>query len=642
MLTGCATSVEDADTAASNGPNAATAVSHDVSRVGPASVPDPSTEVTIQAVRPIPAGGTQRFVAMVRYAKSRAVTWSLGEGDAGTIDKATGEYQAPIGGGRYHVTATSVEDPTAKATSEFVVSKVAVRIDPSEVSVAAGATYALHAMVENSASTAFTWSIDEGEDGGLINAKTGVYTAPRAPGVYHVVATSAVDETARAVTTVSVPFTPLAVTPMVATIAAGGTRVFSASIAAPHQDVSWRVAEASGGAISAAGVYTAPAGVNGVFHVIATSTHDASMTTTVPVLVGNVMPAVGNEGGPVAVHPKLVAVTFAGDALASDLETFAAAYGSSDAWTSQTAEYGVGAATTGTPVHVKESLPASMDNDAIQTWLANKLDGTHPEFGTATADSVYTIYIPQSTTVVTSFGSTCAPLGGYHTFATLKTGLMVPFTVVARCHGDDLDWVTQLTSHELVEAVTDPEVNWNQAFAFTDDSHAIWGLLHPEVGDMCEWDAVSSSTNVKPVGLGYQVQRTWSNAEAARGHEPCVPKIPGEVYFSAIPSLSESVSIGSGASAVGTQGMSIAVGHSKTFDVNLISDGPREAFNVYAWDMGAGTLKAHFDRTTGVSGDTLHLTITVLSRDKDYAGEPFEIIAFDGAERHSFYGFIGS
>ena len=121
-----------------------------------------------------------------------------------------------------------------------------------------------------------------------------------------------------------------------------------------------------------------------------------------------------------------------------------------------------------------------------------------------------------------------------------------------------------------------------------------------------------------------------------------MPGLDGEVYFNAIPSLDESVSIGSGASAIGTQGVSIAVGKSKTFDVSLISAGPRTAFNVYAWDMGAGNLKTKFDRTSGVSGDVLHLTITVLTANKSYAGEPFEIVAFDGSERHSFYGFVGN
>jgi hypothetical protein len=283
-----------------------------------------------------------------------------------------------------------------------------------------------------------------------------------------------------------------------------------------------------------------------------------------------------------------------------------------------------------------------MDNDALATWLADKLDGTHPELGTPSPDTIYTIYLPATTQVTTGFGKTCAPLGGYHSFTTLADGMLVPYAVVAHCRDNDLDWTTQLTSHELVEAATDPQVNWNQAYAFADDTHAIWGLLHPETADLCEWDSISSQTNVKPDSFGYQIQRTWSNAAAAAGHDPCVPGVPGQMYFRAIPKLDESVTMTAGGRSFSTSGVRVAVGHSKTIDVNLVSDGPRTKWNVVASDMGANALKLKFDRTTGMSGDTVHLTITVNAAGKSYGGTPFEIVAFDGEEAHTYLGFVAN
>src|SRR5713101_5816396 len=71
---------------------------------------------------------------------------------------------------------------------------VSVTISPNPVTLPAGGSQTFIATVNGSANTAVTWSLQEGAAGGTIT-NMGVYTAPRAPGTYHVVATSVADNT---------------------------------------------------------------------------------------------------------------------------------------------------------------------------------------------------------------------------------------------------------------------------------------------------------------------------------------------------------------------------------------------------------------------------------------------------------------
>jgi hypothetical protein len=60
-----------------------------------------------------------------------------------------------------------------------------------------GTSYAFSATVTGAAVATVTWSVLEGAAGGAIDP-TGLYTAPAAPGQYHVVATSTADPAASA------------------------------------------------------------------------------------------------------------------------------------------------------------------------------------------------------------------------------------------------------------------------------------------------------------------------------------------------------------------------------------------------------------------------------------------------------------
>ncbi len=184
---------------------------------------------------------------------------------------------------------TSSVDP-AGATA--AASNVAVQVQPSSARVAPGGSVSFAAAVTGTANTAVTWSIQEGAPGGSVNT-SGLYTAPVTAGAYHVVATSQADTTKSAAAAVTVtPVVAVAVSPHTATVAAGGSITFAATVSGTtNTAVVWSVQEASGcGSVTQAGVYTAP-GAAATCHVVATSSADgtksdvATVTVTVPVTV---------------------------------------------------------------------------------------------------------------------------------------------------------------------------------------------------------------------------------------------------------------------------------------------------------------------------------------------------------------------
>ncbi|MCX8131536.1 MAG: glycosyl hydrolase family 18 protein [Clostridia bacterium] len=88
---------------------------------------------------------------------------------------------------------------------------ISVTVSPTTVSLKAGESKQFTALVTNSTGTAVTWSVQEGASGGIVSS-SGMYTAPRTPGVYHVIAKSCTDPAKSATATVTVtsidPVTP--------------------------------------------------------------------------------------------------------------------------------------------------------------------------------------------------------------------------------------------------------------------------------------------------------------------------------------------------------------------------------------------------------------------------------------------------
>ncbi|HJW72529.1 MAG TPA: hypothetical protein VJ486_06695, partial [Geothrix sp.] len=117
-----------------------------------------------------------------------------------------------------------------------------VTITPSTATVTASTTRQFAATVANASPQTVTWSVQEGTAGGTIDSN-GLYTAPAAPGTYHVVATSTAVSTAAMTATITV-VAPPAITTFIAaknTLSTGHgtslTAVFSSGTASVNQGI---------------------------------------------------------------------------------------------------------------------------------------------------------------------------------------------------------------------------------------------------------------------------------------------------------------------------------------------------------------------------------------------------------------------
>ncbi len=268
--------------------------------------PPPVTSVTVApATAALLTGATQAFTASVTGGTSQAVTWSVQEGAAGGTVTADGRYTAPSTPGTYHVVATSQADPAKAGAAVVTVTAVGVSVSPATAALLTGRTQQFTAAVSGSADTAVAWSVQEGAAGGAVTA-AGLYTAPAAPGTYHVVATSHADPARAGAATVTVTQVAVAVAPGTATLATGRTQQFTATVTGTlDAGVAWSVLEgAAGGAVTSGGLYTAPGG-GGTFHVVATSLADPARSASATVTVVEVRVSVSPDTATLVVGDTL-------------------------------------------------------------------------------------------------------------------------------------------------------------------------------------------------------------------------------------------------------------------------------------------------------------------------------------------------
>jgi hypothetical protein len=245
---------------------------------------------------------TQQFTATVTGVSDTSVTWTVLETNGGSVT-AGGFYTAPTLPGVYHLEAKSRAVPAKTAIATITVDPILVAVTPAQVLVEIGSTQQFTATVTGAASTAVTWSIQEGVVCGAINA-SGLYTPPSTVGTCHVIATTVIGGvTASATVNVINPVTVL-ISPLNVTLSMNQLQQFSATVqGSTNQAVTWSVKEGGiGGTITAAGLYTAPTvAAQGVFHVVATPQANPAKAAEATVTV--------NPGIGVQVTPQLVTLT---------------------------------------------------------------------------------------------------------------------------------------------------------------------------------------------------------------------------------------------------------------------------------------------------------------------------------------------
>jgi hypothetical protein len=356
------------------------------------------------------------------------------------------------------------------------------------------------------------------------------------------------------------------------------------------------------------------------------------------------MPHVVNSGGPVLAHPRVLPIVFARDPYQNDIETFASTLGQTAYWAATASEYGVGPLTGAPVVVVPDAPPAAITDPQVAAWLSAKMAaGALP---LPDGSTIYSIYYPAQTVVTTGNGATsCAAFYGYHDEGTAPNGAPFPYAIMPRCHNawqTDLANLTDTSSHEFLEASTDPLTRTAKAYYEVDPDHYAWAIFASgpaEIGDMCS--NVVGAPYYAPQGFPYLVQRTWSNASAAAGHDPCVPALPGP-FVNAVPVLNDVVTIDTGAAKVTTRGARIPVGQTRTVEIDLYSDAPTsgpwkvQALDLAQLQMKAPSLNLALDRSTGQNGDKLSLSITPL-RQGTYGLEVFFLVSAVAAGREGLW-----
>ena len=349
-----------------------------------------------------------------------------------------------------------------------------------------------------------------------------------------------------------------------------------------------------------------------------------------------VLPQVVDVGGTFLASPKVQPILYASDAGATDILAFLQELATTSYWTQTTSEYGVGPLTVLPPVMLSDPAPKSVTDAMLESSLASNTSGANPAWGAADSSTIYLFVLPEGTIESDAEGACCTDYDGYHYQTDVRVGsnvVTVPYALSCACPGFDGPSVTDLQertidmSHELVETATDPFPDSDPAYTQEDDADIVWTLVTDgEVADMCEFN---DDANVIPPGSTYMVQRSWSNAAAARFENPCVPALTTTPYFNSFPQLGN-ISYGTG--HLTTRGIRIPLGQSQTIDVALRSGAPvAQHWGVGAYDYDQVILGVASDSTlrpatfSGGDGETFRLTITPTSADSYLNGEAFII-----------------
>jgi hypothetical protein len=313
------------------------------------------------------------------------------------------------------------------------------------------------------------------------------------------------------------------------------------------------------------------------------------------------LPVVAYGGGSLLTAPVPVMVTFAGDALASQLESFGSSLMSSTWW--NTVRAGMCAGATGpcvgdggpgvsvaipTPASARYTDSATGGPSTLQTWLAGAISsGILPAPGAgAVSNSIYVVFLPQTTSVSLDGQTSCADgsFVGYHAWLTLGAQ-QIPYAVVVECPTlapafpsvqatTLLEQTTIAASHEIVEAASDPIPPTGYALDATNTAN--WGWLDltggGELADMCV-DLLGLNQDHASDGV-FVAQRVWSNARAAANQDPCVPPLAGATYFNVAPRQSFFV---------------LPVGGSATFEADAFSLAPMSDWSLLPQDWSDST-----------------------------------------------------
>ncbi len=385
--------------------------------------------------------------------------------------------------------------------------------------------------------------------------------------------------------------------------------------------------------------------------------------------------------------PKIVAVTFNGDANASAVGSFVSSVGSSSWWSTVTKDYSVGAA-TGQSVAVTATLESQYTDTAGGGALADGGAPTMPAFVASTvttaagmpapdANTIYVFYLPSTTTVSLDGEVTCQAAGGYHN-ATTSGSTRILYAVIPECanatlvdrvFANETDFLTFASSHEILEAATDPTISvtqsgnsvsmtagWYNDYLddLTDDF--AWNVASDgEVADFCvDQFSFQNPYNDESTAGSNTVQRIWSVAAAKAGTNPCLPIPTGEVYFNASPAQGQDFVIVSGTGTATTLPVNAFSDAAKTWTVVALDEAVAQGQSpALTFSFQGGTTETEpfttpltLEADSVSNGTTAQLSVTLnatLSDSNPYAAA--FLISHDGtnlatAQNNHYWPFI--
>ncbi|MCU1279948.1 MAG: hemagglutinin protein [bacterium] len=252
----------------------------------------------------------------------------------------------------------------------------------------------------------------------------------------------------------------------------------------------------------------------------------AQPNATTPGTACQDVPKLGYSNGPLIQHVKIVNVFYSpGNKYKAMLEAFYTSITQSAYfdWLVEynTTNYKIGRGSflsSFEDVNPAPAATATVKTVNPETYLKGLL-ATPGKLPAPDNDTMYMIYFPDRIDPTDGSGSSCVqPMGqfcAYHASYTTSAGQLVRYGVMpdmdaAGCMGGcgptGFPGLTDVSSHELIEAVTDPDngTGWY-------DANGTQQTNCGEIGDIC---AVGGTMETAVIG-GFTVQKEWSNKNSA-------------------------------------------------------------------------------------------------------------------------------
>ena len=328
-------------------------------------------------------------------------------------------------------------------------------------------------------------------------------------------------------------------------------------------------------------------------------------------------------------NPTLAPLVWQADSNAVQAERFLQDLAASPAYLAELRPYGLESMSYAAGTPSTGALPTTLSDTDVRAALRASI-AANPSVSDATLEStIFVLVIPEGTTYTLGSGTTedtlCTQLGGYHSFLTIADGgNPIVYAVVEECAlaapypTNVLDAATLFLSHEIAEAITDPQAfdldptddaPSNPAYLAPSDLSTFLVLGQGEVADLCAFPFAyyRDSSN-------YLEQHLWSNAAAQAGQDPCgapiyrgVAPLPGETQSLSLTGLPAGYSV---------SGLSIPVGTTQTISLGFFSSAPQAPWVMSAVDAALLTgspdnLTLGLSGNSGQNGDQVQLQITV-------------------------------